>query len=147
MEAHSSQEEDGQQTCDPVPTGTLASAVPESWSPRQTVFSFFLLGLHPRYMEVPRLGVESELQPPAYTTATATRDPSLICNLHHSSRQRWIFNPLIKARNQTCLLMDTSLVLNLLSYSGNSQIVFSKESHDYLPSYVFSLCVPSGGRS
>ena len=28
-------------------------------------------------MEVGRLGVESELQPPAYTTATATPDPSL----------------------------------------------------------------------
>ena len=27
-------------------------------------------------MEVPRLGVESELQLPAYTTATATLDPS-----------------------------------------------------------------------
>ena len=35
-------------------------------------------------MEVPRLGVESELQLPAYTTATATPDPSHVCNLHHS---------------------------------------------------------------
>ena len=31
--------------------------------------------LHPRHMEVPKLGVESELQLPAYTTATATPDP------------------------------------------------------------------------
>ena len=31
--------------------------------------------------EVPRLGVESELQLPAYTTATATWDPSHICEL------------------------------------------------------------------
>ena len=30
-------------------------------------------------MEVPRLGVKSELQLPAYTTATATQDPSLGC--------------------------------------------------------------------
>ena len=30
-------------------------------------------------MEVPRLGVESELWLPAYTRATATPDPSLIC--------------------------------------------------------------------
>ena len=30
-------------------------------------------------------GVESELPLPAYTTATATPDPSLICDLHHSS--------------------------------------------------------------
>uniref|UniRef100_A0A8W4FFK4 Fibronectin type-II domain-containing protein n=2 Tax=Sus scrofa TaxID=9823 RepID=A0A8W4FFK4_PIG len=31
-------------------------------------------------MEVPRLGVQSELQLPAYTTATATGDPSLYFN-------------------------------------------------------------------
>ena len=37
-------------------------------------------------MEVPRLGVESELQLLAYTTATATWDPSGICDIHHCSR-------------------------------------------------------------
>ena len=30
-------------------------------------------------MEVPRLGVESELQLLAYTTDTATKDPSKLC--------------------------------------------------------------------
>ena len=35
-------------------------------------------------MEVPRLGVESELRLPPYTTAAATQDPSHICGLHHS---------------------------------------------------------------
>ena len=30
------------------------------------------LGPHPWHMEVPRLGIESELKLPAYTTATAT---------------------------------------------------------------------------
>ena len=34
--------------------------------------SFVFLGPHPRHREVPRLGVQSELQLPAYTTATAT---------------------------------------------------------------------------
>ena len=38
-------------------------------------------------MEVPRLWVESELQLPAYTTATAMRDLSQVYILHHSSRQ------------------------------------------------------------
>ena len=33
-------------------------------------------------MEAPRLGVESELQLPAYTTATAVPDPSHVFNLH-----------------------------------------------------------------
>ena len=32
-------------------------------------FSFFFLGLRPWHMEVPRLGVKSEQQLPAYTTA------------------------------------------------------------------------------
>ena len=31
---------------------------------------FVFLGLHPWHIEVPRLGVSSELQLPAYTTAT-----------------------------------------------------------------------------
>ena len=33
-------------------------------------------------MEGPRLGVESELQLLAYTTATAMQDPSCVYNLH-----------------------------------------------------------------
>ena len=36
-------------------------------------------------MEVPRLGVGLELQLLAYTTATAMKHPSHICDLHHSS--------------------------------------------------------------
>ena len=61
-------------------------------------------------MDVPRLGVESELQLLAYTTATATPDPSYVCNLHHSSGQCQILNLLNKARDQTRILMDTSWV-------------------------------------
>ena len=45
-------------------------------------------------MNVPRLGVKSELQLPAYTSAIATTDPSLVCKLHHSSWQCQILNPL-----------------------------------------------------
>ena len=71
-------------------------------------------------MEVPRLGAESQLEPLAYTTATATWGLSHICDLHHSSRQHQILNPLSKARNRTHILMDTSLVLNFLSHIGNS---------------------------
>ena len=59
-------------------------------------------------MEVPRLGVKSELQLPAYTTATATWDLSLVCNVHHCSRQLRILNPLIEARDQTHVFRDTS---------------------------------------
>ena len=34
-----------------------------------------------------------------YTTAIATQDPVGICDLHYSSWQRWILNPLSKARD------------------------------------------------
>ena len=62
-------------------------------------FFFFFLGPHLQHMEVPRLGAKSELQLPAYTTTTATQDPSHIFDLHHSSRQRWIPNPLKEDRD------------------------------------------------
>ena len=39
------------------------------------LFFFAILRLHSQHMEVPRLGVKSELQLLAYTTATAIRDP------------------------------------------------------------------------
>ena len=50
-------------------------------------------------MEVLRLGVKSELQLLAYTTATATWDLRHICNLYSSSRQHWILNLLSEARD------------------------------------------------
>ena len=52
-------------------------------------------------MEVLRLGVESEL--PNYTTATAMSDPSHVFNLHISSWQHQILNPLREARDRTRL--------------------------------------------
>ena len=57
-------------------------------------------------MEVPRLGVKSKLQLPVYATATATLDVSCICDLHQSSRQRQILNPLSEARDRTHVLID-----------------------------------------
>ena len=72
-------------------------------------------------MEVPRLGVELELQLQAYAIATTMPDASRVCNLYHSKHQSWILNPLREARDQTHNLMDTSRVLNPLSHNGNSQ--------------------------
>ena len=75
-------------------------------------FLSFFLGLQPRHMEVPRLGVESELQLPACATATAMPDraSSVTYTATHS-----------EARDQTCKpAMDTSQVLNPLSHNGNS---------------------------
>ena len=74
-------------------------------------FSFFVvvfLGPHPRHMEIPKLGGELELQLPASTTVTAKSDLSHVCNLSHSSWQHRILNPLSKARDWICILMDAS---------------------------------------
>ena len=59
------------------------------------------------HTEVPGLGVNLELQLPANTIATATRDLSCICNLHLSLQQGWFLNLLREARDQTCILMET----------------------------------------
>ena len=74
-------------------------------------------------MEVLRLGVKMELQLLAYTTATATWDPSHICDLHHSSQQRQILNPPSRARDRTQAFLDTSRV-------------FTAEPQQKLPIYV-----------
>ena len=89
----------------------------------EDVLSFFFLlfvflGLHPQHMEVPRLGVQSELQLSAYTTATATWDPSCICDLYHSSQQHPILNPPSEARDRTCVLMDPSQIRLLWATTG-----------------------------
>ena len=92
-------------------------------------FSFFFLGLHLQHMEVPRLGVELELQLLTYTTAAATTYPSHICDLHHSLWQCQILNSLNEARDQTCILMDTSWILNPLRHNRNSHFhFFDKEA-------------------
>ena len=63
-----------------------------------SLFFLVFLGLHLRLMEVPRLGIESDVYPLDYATATAMGDPSP--NLHHSSQQYWILNPLSEAKDQ-----------------------------------------------
>ena len=55
-------------------------------------FSFWFLGPYPWHLEVPRLGVESELQPMP------------------QPQQHGILNPLSKAMDQTHILMGTSQV-------------------------------------
>ena len=62
------------------------------------------LGLHLQHLGPPGVGVKLELQLLAYTRATATVDPSHICDVHYSSQQQWILNPLSEARGRTCNL-------------------------------------------
>ena len=84
----------------------------------------FISGLSLWHMAVPRLGreVKSELQLPAYTTATATPDPS--CNLYHNSQQHWIPKPLTEAWDQICILMVISWVFYHWSTMGTPGSLF-----------------------
>ena len=95
--------------------------------------SFVYLGPHQRHMEVPRLEVESKLYLPAYATATAIPDPSCVCDLHHSSWQYRILNPLTKARDQTHNLMVPSRIHFCCTTTGTTK------SDHLLSSQIFSL--------
>ena len=57
------------------------------------------LGPHLQHMKIPRLGVELEIQLPAYAIAIAMWNPSCFCNIHHSSKKCWILNLLSEARD------------------------------------------------
>ena len=107
-------------------------------------YSFIFLDLHLQHMEVPRLEVVSELQLPAHATVTATRDPSRVCDLHHSARQCWILNPLSEVRDQTCIHMDASQIHFCWSTTGtplqsfwNSS--FYVENFEKSPHFFFIL--------
>ena len=100
-------------------------------------FSFFFLGLHLHHMEVPRLGVESELQLAAYTTATATLGLSHICNLHQSPWQCQILNPLSDIRDRTHVLMDASQICFRWAMTGTTRVHLKR----YIMLYTGVTCL------
>ena len=61
-------------------------------------------------MDVSRLGVQLEPQLPPYATATATGDLSHSATYTIACSSAGSFNPLSKARDRTCVLMDTSQI-------------------------------------
>ena len=63
-------------------------------------------------------GVELELQLLFYATATAMLDLRCILDPGPSMWQCPILNSLMEARDQTCILMDTSQILNPDSTTG-----------------------------
>ena len=82
-------------------TSAAAVTMPKETSKLYFILFYFIvfLGPHPWHMGVPRLGVKSELQLPAYNTASVRPDLSCVCDLHHSSQQWWILDPLSGARD------------------------------------------------
>ena len=87
------------------------------------IYLFCFLGPHPQHIEVPRLGVKSELLLLAYAMATAMLDLSCICDLHHSSWQRRIPDPGIKHASSWILVRLVSatpqqqLLCSLISFA------------------------------
>ena len=102
--------------------------VDELWLACLLACFVYVLGLHPRHMEAPRLGVHSELQLPAYTTATAMRDPSHIYDLHHSSRPRRVLHPLSEARDRTASSWTLVRFVSTAPQQELPVIVFSNEN-------------------
>ena len=97
-------------------------------------YFFFNLGPHLQHVEVPRLGVEEELQLPIPAWPQQRRIPaeSETYTAAHSNTRS--FNPLSKARNPTHILMGTSLAPNPLSHNGNSSLIFKN------PVVTLSIC-------
>ena len=93
-------------------------------------------------MKVPRLGVELELQLLAYATATAMRDPSRICDLHHSSPQRGIPDPLSEARDRSRTLM---MLVGFVSTAPQWELPTIKSfTLRFPPNPLFLSCCCSG---
>ena len=88
------------------------------------IFFFCFLGLSLWHMEVPRLGVESELQLPAYTTAAATPDLSCICDLHCSSRQRRILTHWARPGSNPQTYVSSQIHFHR-TMTGNSKLAFN----------------------
>ena len=74
------------------------------------LFVFYCLGPPLWHMEVPMLGVKLELKLLAYATHAAMWDPNHVWDLHHSSWQCQILNPLSEARDRTHILVGSSWV-------------------------------------
>ena len=109
---------------------------------------FCVLGPHMQHMEVSRLGVQLELQLPAYTAATATLDPSQICHLCHSFHpghpfERPCRSPLGKGYHTVfilSLMMDTCLLPSFFSISDRTAINIPEYISWSLSAQYFSNC-------
>ena len=100
------------------------------------------------HMEVPRLGSNQSCSHQPLPQPQQWQDLSHICNLHHSSQQHQILNPLSEASDQNHILMDTSRVRYCwvttgtplwLFYIPNSLLKFWLYSSILFPSSVSIL--------
>ena len=76
--------------------------------------------------------VTSELQLLACATAIATQDPSCICDLHYSSRQCQILNPLRETRDGTGNFMVPSWIHFHYTTTGTLICVTSLKNYHFI---------------
>ena len=79
---------------------------------------FCFLRAYRHLIEIPRLGIELELQLSASTTATAMRNPGCLWDLHHNSWPHGILNPQNKTGDWTHILMDISQICDCWATKG-----------------------------
>ena len=107
---------------------------------------FVFLGPHPWHMAIPRLGIWLELQLLVCAAATAMLDLRYVSDLHHSSWQHRILNPLNEARDWPFILMDTSQVCYYWATRGTPHWLFKSmffKFHSFVSFPVFLLLLIS----
>ena len=93
------------------------------------IFLFFFSLFFFFFRAAPMAYGDSQARGPIEATAAGLHhshgnaNQSLICHLHHSSRQCWIL-PLSEARDRTCILMDASQIHFLWATMGTPQVLF-----------------------
>ena len=92
------------------------------------------------HIEVPGLGIKSELQLLSYATATAILDLSCICNLCCGLRQRWILNPLREAGIKHT---SSQILIGFLTYWATRTPLSSLKRSIQL---IYNVMLVSGGQ-
>ena len=96
--------------------GSPFSCLLDRWLPSERLFVVQVSpGPRLAFPTIPRgAGRQRGLEPhcgPDPLTYLLRLKSTFVCDLHHSSQQPWIPNPLSEARDRTRILMDTSQVL------------------------------------
>ena len=108
-------------------------------------FFFCFLGPYPQHVEVPRLGVESDLQLPA-SHATATQDSSCDCDLHCSAWQRSILNHWVRPGISP---LPSWLLVGFVTTEPQWELLFfniNKKYKNYEIPFIFFVFVGIFGR-
>ena len=82
-------------------------------------------------MEISSLGVNQSYSCPPSPQPQQLQDPSCIYELHHSSWQCRILNPLSEARDPTPILVDTSQIRFCCATMRTPKGIFDSKSNPY----------------